>query len=130
MAYISGALLALSIAWVAKVTRFDRDRSFYPTLLIVIASYYVLFAVIAQSSALIVELLFALFFAVLAFVSAYVSVWFVVAGLVLHGAFDYVHDALITNAGVPTWWSAFCLTFDVVLALWLAWLAHQPNRPA
>ncbi len=130
MAYLLGTLLALVVAVTARVTRFDRDRSFYPTLLIVIASYYLLFAVMGSPSALIAELLFALFFAALAFTGAYISVWFIGAGLALHGVFDLFHAALLTNEGVPLWWPAFCFAVDVTLALWLAWLvSREPITP-
>jgi len=46
MEYMVGVVLALSISGLATVVGFDRDRAFYPTLTIVIASCYGLFAVI------------------------------------------------------------------------------------
>ena len=125
MAYLAGVALALLVAALARVSRFDRDRSFYPTLLIVISSYYVLFAAIGEKSATLAELLFTLFFTALALVGAYMSVWFLVAGLALHGIFDAVHNTLLNNEGVPLWWPAFCLAFDITLAAWLALLTPQ-----
>ena len=47
--FIAGVLLAVGIAAFGKVTRFDQDRSFYPTILIIIASYYILFAILGDS---------------------------------------------------------------------------------
>ena len=41
-----GALVAVLIIGLAKLTKFDKDRSFYPTLTVVIASYYPLFGVL------------------------------------------------------------------------------------
>jgi hypothetical protein len=38
------------------------------------------------------------------------------------GVFDLVHAAVISNPGVPGWWPAFCLTYDVTAAAYLAWL--------
>ena len=49
MEYIVGVVLALGISGLATVVGLDRDRAFYPTLTIVIDSYYVLFAVIGGS---------------------------------------------------------------------------------
>src|SRR5207249_12220850 len=49
MPYVIGAGLALSVGMLATFVGLDRDRAFYPTLTIVIASYYVLFAVIGGS---------------------------------------------------------------------------------
>ena len=37
------------VALFARRVGFDRDRAFYPTVLIVIASYYVLFAAMTES---------------------------------------------------------------------------------
>jgi hypothetical protein len=45
MEYAIGVILGLAIAAVATGIGFARDRSFYPTVLIVIATYYVLFSV-------------------------------------------------------------------------------------
>ena len=28
--------------------------------------------------------------------------------MALHGIFDVVHDVIIENSGVPTWWPSFC----------------------
>jgi hypothetical protein len=56
MEYLVGLCLALAISTFVTVVGFDRDRAFYPTVLIVVASYYCLFAVISGSShALVVE---------------------------------------------------------------------------
>ena len=56
------------------------------------------------------------------------NLWLVVAGLVGHGLFDFVHHRFIANPGVPLWWPAFCLTFDVVFGVWLAvGLIRRPN---
>jgi hypothetical protein len=46
--------------------------------------------------------------------------WLVVAGLALHGVFDFFHHAVIVNPGVPTWWPGWCLSYDVVAAAYLA----------
>jgi hypothetical protein len=49
MEYLIGLALAVAVAGFAAVVGFDRDRAFYPTALIVIAAYYVLFAVMDPS---------------------------------------------------------------------------------
>ena len=49
MADVVGIILAPRVSIFARGVGFDRDRAFYPTLLAVIASYYVLFAVMAGS---------------------------------------------------------------------------------
>src|SRR3954451_15876841 len=47
--YVVGLVLSIGVALFARWVGFDRDRAFYPTVLIVIASYYVLFAVMTGS---------------------------------------------------------------------------------
>lgn len=117
-----GLGLALAIGGSATAVHFDRDRSFYPVMLIVIASIYVLFATLIPGQ----QGLGAEVVAAVAFVSAAVtgyrrSLWLVAAGLAAHGIFDAVHGRLIVNPGVPAWWPSFCATYDLVAAAYLAW---------
>jgi hypothetical protein len=56
VAYLVGAILALAVGGLSSVVGLDRDRAFYPTVLIVVASYYALFAVVGESThALVIE---------------------------------------------------------------------------
>jgi hypothetical protein len=129
MAYIIGIVLALVVSVFAAMTGFDRDRAFYPTVLIVIALYYVLFAVIGGSAhALLVESLLMTVFLTLAVVGFRFSLSIVAAALAAHGVFDAVHGLLVTNPGVPTWWPAFCLGYDVTAAGAMAWLLRLWRR--
>jgi hypothetical protein len=131
VSYAIGIALALAIYLLARVAGFDRDRSFYPTVLIVIASYYVLFAVIGQSTqALLLETIVMALFAAVAIAGYKSNPWLVVTGLAAHGAFDFVHHRLITNPGVPVWWPAFCLSIDVGLAVVLASILRHPAKQA
>ena len=41
MPYLIGIVLSVGVALFARCVEFDRDRAFYPTVLMVIASYYV-----------------------------------------------------------------------------------------
>jgi hypothetical protein len=130
MAYLIGLGLALAIALFARVVGLDRDRAFYPTVMIVIALLYGLFAAIGGSSvALAAESVGIVGFVALAVLGFRTSLWWVVAALAGHGAYDFFHPHLITNPGVPLWWPAFCGTYDIVAAVVLAWLlSAQPNR--
>lgn len=123
---VVGVLLGVGIAALGKFTRFDQERSFYFTVLVVIASYYVLFAVMGGSGhALIWELIVAAVFSTVAIVGALFSPMLVGMGIVAHGLFDFVHDGIVENAGVPTWWPGFCGSIDVVLGLWVISLARS-----
>lgn len=130
MAYLVGAFLALAVSLFATVVGFDRHRAFYPTVLIVIASYYALFAVQGGSThALIMECAFIAAFMLASVLGFKLNLWLVVAALVAHGVFDFLHGQLISNPGVPTWWPMFCLTYDVVAAAYLATLLRRPKNP-
>jgi hypothetical protein len=124
MPYVIGILASAGVAVFARYVGFDRDRAFYPTVTIVIALYYVLFAVMSGSlRTVLLESAVMSLFAIAAVVGFKSSMWIVVAALAAHGIFDAVHHQIIDNAGVPSWWPAWCLAYDVGAAAGLAWLA-------
>ena len=128
MGFLVGAVLALAVGLFATVIGLDRDRAFYPTVLIVIASYYGLFAVISGSSVVLALESIAILGCLAASIAGFKrSLWLVVLALAAHGLYDYVHGQLIANAGVPLWWPAFCMAFDLVAAAYLAWLLSRSN---
>lgn len=134
MGYGIGSVLSLAVAAFAKWLGLDRDCAFYPTVLIVVASYYVLFAVMGGTpDALLLECMAMAAFVLAAVAGFKVNLWFAVAGLVGHGIFDFFHAGMITNAGVPHWWPSFCLSFDAGAGAILGWLLWQrrtpPSRP-
>jgi hypothetical protein len=123
MEYLIGAGLAVLVCAFATWVGFDRDRVFYPTLLLVVASYYILFAAIAGSTpALVWESLVAGAFFALAAAGFKRSLWLIAAALAGHGVFDFFHHLLIQNPGVPVWWPGFCGAFDVLAGGFLALL--------
>jgi len=118
--------LALAVGLLATGLGLDRDRGFYPTVTIVIASYYALFAVMGASThALVLESLVGAAFLTAAALGFRRSLWLVVGALAAHGVFDLVHGELISNPGVPGWWPQFCLAYDVTAAVYLAWLLNS-----
>ncbi|HSW14631.1 MAG TPA: hypothetical protein VLI06_17435 [Solimonas sp.] len=130
MDYLVGLVLAIIVAASASFIGFDRDRAFYPTIMIVIASYYALFAMIGGSmTALAIEAAVALAFLGLAVAGFKFSLWFVVIALAAHGVFDFFHHQFIDNPGVPSWWGPFCLGYDVAAAGYLAWLLQRRRGP-
>ena len=123
MALLVGALLAVAVGLFATATRLDRDRAFYPTVTIVIASLYALFAVMgASTNALVLESVVGAVFIAVAVYGFRSSLWVVALALAAHGVFDLVHSRVIANPGVPAWWPAFCSSYDVTAAAYLAWL--------
>ena len=126
MPYVVGIVLSVGVAFLARSVGFDRDRAFYPTVLIVIASYYVLFAATGDSvETVLLESVVMIGFASAAVAGFKSSAWIVVGALAGHGVFDVLHGEVLENAGVPVWWPAFCLAFDLGAAASLAWLLKR-----
>jgi hypothetical protein len=98
MPYLVGIVLSLGVALFATSVGFDRDRAFYPTVLI---------AAVAGFKA---------------------SPWIVVGALAGHGVLDVFHGNVVENSGVPVWWPAFCLAYDLGAAGSLAWLIKRRPR--
>jgi hypothetical protein len=124
MAGMTGLFLALALAHFARMVGLDRDRAFYPLNLMVVASYYMLFALAggAASEILWSEAIFIALFIWLATAAFRGSLWLAAAGLAGHGLFDLLHAQLIVNPGVPPFWPAFCAGFDLTAAACLATL--------
>ena len=117
-----GVLLAIAVGLLGTIAGLDRDRAYYPVVAIVVASYYALFAVLGGSSqALVLESMVGMLFVAAAIAGFRRSLWIAAGALAAHGLFDFVHSGLIPNPGVPAWWPAFCLAFDVTAAAYLAW---------
>ena len=131
MAFLIGAVLALSVGLSATFFGLDRDRAFYPTVMIVISSYYALFAIMGGSvHALMVESFVVVMFLGASIAGFKTSLWLVVVALAAHGLFDFTHGRLIANPGVPVWWPPFCLSYDLVAAAYLAWLLSRSKVSA
>ena len=126
MAFLIGIGTALAVGAFGTFTGLDRERAFYPTALVVIASYYILFAVMSGSLlALGPELLlFALFAAVAAW-GFRRDLRLVIAGLVAHAVMDFFHGGIVSNPGVPSWWPAWCAAYDLAAPAYLAVLVWR-----
>ena len=122
MEYVIGLALAAAVAWFAIVVGLARERSFYATVLIIVGSYYVLFAAMGASRrTLVAEIGVAGIFVLLAVLGFKGNLWLLAVGLIGHGAFDFVHHFFIDNPGVPRWWPGFCMAFDVLFGVLMAW---------
>ena len=99
MPYVIGIVLSAGVAVFARSVGFDRDRAFYPTVMIVIASYlYVLFAAMSGSvQTVLLESIVMTGFAIAAVVGFKSNAWIVVGALAGHGVFDALHGKVIEN---------------------------------
>ena len=125
MEYVAGILTALCIAIFSRMLKLDNRRSFYSTVLIVIAIFYVLFAIIGgEVKWIVAETIVALLFAGLAIISRNMPMLVVGVGLIAHGLYDAQHDQLLETRGVPQWWPAYCATVDILLGIWVLYLGR------
>lgn len=130
MGYVVGVVLAVVVGLFGGAVGLDKERGYYPVVLVVIAAYYVLFAAMAGSTgAIVAETLPALMFVAAAAFGFKKTLWVVVGGLAFHGVFDFFHHGIIDNPGVPVWWPAFCLAFDVTAAAYLGVLLRVREVP-
>jgi hypothetical protein len=128
MNYLIGVLLALASVVMALVVGFDR-RTFYATMLIIVATYFVLFAAMsgAMRAVMLESVVMALFIG-LAAIGYRRGEWIVAAGLAAHGLSDFVHGAVIANPGTPSWWPGFCASYDLAAAIALVWIIRPARQ--
>ena len=132
MNYLVGVVLAVVICGGALLVHLGRDRTLYAVMVAVVASYYVLFAVIGgDPGVLIAELAIFVLFLVFAVAGFRFNLWFIVGALFAHGVFDIFHHRVIDNSGLPHWWPGFCLSYDLVAAVVLGallWSGGSESR--
>lgn len=130
MSFIIGFTLALIVCAYLATTRMDRDRAAYSVMVVVVASYYVLFAVQAGDATTVAsESLITIVFAVAAAIGFRGSAWLTASALAGHGLLDGVHGLLVHNPGVPAWWPAFCAAFDVTAGAWMMLTLVRRRHP-
>ena len=131
MALGIGIVIAIGVALFGRFVGLERERAFYTTVLVVVASYYALFAAMGGTARTIVlECSIIAVFVGVAVLGFKGNRWFIVAGLAGHGVMDVFHGGLISNPGVPVWWPQFCMGYDITAAAYLAWMILAERRAA
>jgi len=121
MEYLVGITLALLFCAAAAALGMDRERVFYPAVVMAVASYYLAFAVVdGRGGVMLAEAAIAAVFVVSAVAGFKLNPWIAVVALGGHGVMDAFHHLLVHNAGVPQAWPGFCMSFDVTAAAFVA----------
>jgi hypothetical protein len=121
MEYIVGITLALIFCGAATWLGMDRERVFYPAVVMAVASYYLAFAVVdGRSSVMLSEVAIAAVFIAGAVAAYKYKPWIALVALGGHGVMDAFHHLLVHNAGVPRSWPGFCGSFDLTAAALVA----------
>lgn len=129
VALMAGLGLALAGLAGMRLVGLHADRGAHSVVLIAIAAFYVVFAgEHGQAGEIAFQSLLALVFTALALLGYRRSLWWVVAGLAVHGIYDIAFHGHGANPA-PAWWGPFCLGVDVMLALGLAvWIRRGAVR--
>jgi uncharacterized protein DUF6010 len=119
---LAGVLLALVFAPALYLFRFG---ALDLLALILAASGGVYWGVAASGvrrSVAVTEALVGLGFVVMAALGLWWSSWWLAAGFVLHGAWDFAHHPRGLRTGLRRWFPPFCAAFDWMVALLIVFL--------
>ncbi|HBA67343.1 MAG TPA: hypothetical protein DCZ48_14420, partial [Methylococcaceae bacterium] len=131
-----GIVIAVIVVLRFRARRLEKTKWAYPLFLATFPVYYWVFAVyVSDYAALLNELMASIAFLIIAYVAykfrSCATLLLLAAGYVAHAAYDFYHNALFVNYGVPTWWPEFCGSVDVLIGGYVAYLAFSlPRRVA
>ena len=127
-ALIIGVFVAGLVVLRFRARRLERTRWVYPALLATFPVYYLVFAIYASDhSALLGEFAAGAVFFAVSFIAykfrSFATLLVLAIGYLAHGAYDFFHDQLLSNSGVPSWWPEFCGSVDAVIGGYLVFFA-------
>ena len=130
IALLLGVLIAAFIIIYFHKTRLECGKFAYVYLLFSFPFYYFFFAFYGNDyRALTIELIAGLIFFFIAIKSlkltGFIKFKVLAIGFIGHGVYDAIHNHLFSNAGIPLWWPEFCGIIDIMIGLYLIWLAFQ-----
>ena len=67
----------------------------------------------------------ALFFMALAYFGMKKNYWFLVAGFILHGVWDFVYSFFASSDLLPPDYDYFCSTYDIIVGIYLIILNYR-----
>lgn len=96
-------------------------RGVASNLLTLIGAIYVGFALASKGQLPVFrQVLGCAFFVTLALLGLWINWWFLVAGLALHGVWDWLHHGTQGHGVVPRWYIPFCAFYDWAVAAFIA----------
>ncbi len=132
-ALIIGIVIAVYIVVRFRKTRLEKKKWVYPAFLATFPVYYWVFAVYASDyGALINEIAVGAGFLAVAFLAYKLnsSLGLVVLGIayIAHAVYDVIHNSIFYNAGTPLWWPEFCGAVDLLVGLYVVFLAFSTKQ--
>lgn len=126
---IVGAVLAIIAVFIVRQIYPNKDHAFWRMGLIIAAVIYVGFLLFAKDAAyLFMELGGVLLYGTFAFLSKRYSLYWLSAGWILHIAWDVFLHSPSTTPFVPHWYAGACIGFDIIIALYIFWLAGKRTK--
>lgn len=132
-ALIIGIVIAIYVVVRFRKTRLEKKSWVYPIFLATFPIYYWVFAVYASDyDALIKEFAVGFGFLAVAYVAyklnSAMGVLLLAIGYISHAVYDVIHHSLFYNGGTPLWWPEFCGAVDVLMGLYLIYLATTMKK--
>jgi chromate transport protein ChrA len=116
-----GVILAAITIVIHTYLTEEKAHEFSSILLIIIGSIYFGFALVSNHKrAKIIEITVAVIFVIIGFVGLWISPWFIVVAMFLHGLWDILHhNKNLPLAKIPSWYIPFCASYDWIMAVYL-----------
>ena len=132
-ALVVGIVIAAFVVWRFKSRRWEKTKWAYPFLLATFPAYYWVFAVYASDyTALVNEFVAGLAFLTIAYIAyrfkSQATLLLLAVGYVGHATYDVYHDLFFVNSGAPTWWPEFCGAVDVLVGIYIGYLAFSLRK--
>ncbi|MDD5052866.1 MAG: hypothetical protein PHO27_09085 [Sulfuricurvum sp.] len=128
-----GVLIGIFVILRFKKRKLERTRWAYPVFLATFPLYYILFALYAMDyKALLNEIIISILFLVIAYISYRyknkITLILLSIGYILHAVYDFIHDYLFSNAGIPVWWPYFCSSVDIIMGIYILYFAIRVRK--
>ncbi|MEL6439011.1 MAG: hypothetical protein AAFQ80_07145 [Cyanobacteria bacterium J06621_8] len=124
-----GIIVGLSMVVVTSRQRIS--GRLYSASLISLPIIYVGFGILTQDTSVILhELVYGLpfiFVGILCLLNNF-SYYPVAIFWLIHGGYDLYHDTFLINGGVPGWYPVWCAVVDLVVGIWLLYLAFTQAK--
>lgn len=124
LALIIGLSLGFVSILFSRLLKQVDEKTFYGLMLAAIGALYVGFTW-ADTTSSIINCIQAFFFGTLAYFGIRKSMYFMAAGFMLHGAFDFVYSLFPLPDLRPPHYDVFCLSIDWVIGVYLFIIAYR-----
>jgi hypothetical protein len=127
LALIMGISLGIiAILFSALLKEID-ETIFYALLLAVIAALYVGYTW-SDTSSFIINIIQCFFFGALAYLGVKKNMYFLAAGFILHGAFDFVYSLFMCSDLIPPHYDWFCSSVDWIIGFYLVIVKYKQTK--